>query len=63
MAKYYIGIILDTNQSKGNEVQLYQTTLTFLPKVLILGSAMAFCHAQILLRLFEKREQDKETMS
>jgi len=63
VAKFYIGIILDNNQAKGNEVQLYQTTLTFLPKVLILGSAMAFCQAQIMLKLFEKREQDKEPMS
>ena len=47
VAKYYIGIILDVNQSKGNEVQLLHTTLTFLPKVLILASAMAFCHTQI----------------
>jgi hypothetical protein len=63
VAKYYIGIILDTNQSKGNEVNVIQICLTFLPKILILWSSMTFCHNEIMLKLFEKKEQDKESMN
>ena len=38
-------------------------SLTFLPKILILWSSMTFCHNEIILKLFEKREQDRESMN
>lgn len=44
----------------GNEIS--QLFIKFLPKILVLFSSMAFNHNEIILRLYEKKEQDKESM-
>ena len=35
----------------------------FLPKILVLTSAMTIIHFEIVLRLHEKKEQDKEKVN
>lgn len=47
---------------QGNDLDLWLLFLAFLPKILILWSTITFCHHEILLKFFEKKEQDKESM-
>ena len=47
---------------QGNETDLWLLLKAFLPKILVLWSTMTFCHNEILLKFFEKKEQDKESM-
>jgi hypothetical protein len=41
---------------QGNETDLWLLLKAFLPKILVLWSTMTFCHNEILLKFFEKKE-------
>jgi hypothetical protein len=59
---YFVGIMIGGDFAQGPETDLWLLFKAFLPKILILWSAMTLSHNEIILKFFEKKEQDKESM-